>query len=204
MSQTKVQTHQTARWLTVAVVLCSLASGAQAHTGHGTHSLFEGLVHPFGLDHLLAMVAVGVWSVSALPSSQVGWGPATFMLALLAGAALGVAGVQVPALETLVALSVVLFGLMLALSRQQLPIPAGVVLVALAGALHGLAHGAEAPGSGFAAYAVGFVVTTAGLHLAGVLAALGIRQGLTAHAHWVIRCLGAVLGVTGMVLVTQV
>ncbi|MDP2020210.1 MAG: HupE/UreJ family protein, partial [Hydrogenophaga sp.] len=51
------------RRATAALLLAGLAGAAQAHTGHGTHSLFEGLVHPFGLDHLLAMVAVGVWSV---------------------------------------------------------------------------------------------------------------------------------------------
>ena len=83
----------------LAAVLASTAFAAQAHTGHGTHSLMEGLVHPFGLDHLLAMVAVGVWSVSALPAGKAWQGPATFLLALVISAALGAAGATVPYLE---------------------------------------------------------------------------------------------------------
>src|SRR3990167_7106000 len=74
-------------------------------TGHGAPSLMEGLAHPFGLDHLLAMVAVGVWSVSALPPGKAWQGPATFLLALVASAALGAAGVSLPFLEQGVALS---------------------------------------------------------------------------------------------------
>ena len=87
-----MQTQHKGR-LAAAALLMGLAGAAQAHTGHGTHSLMEGLAHPFGLDHLLAMLAVGVWSVSALPQGKAWWGPATFLLALVASAALGAAGV---------------------------------------------------------------------------------------------------------------
>ena len=135
--------------------LATTALAAQAHTGHGTHSLMEGLAHPFGLDHLLAMVAVGVWSVSALPQGKAWQGPATFLLALVASAALGAAGVSLPFLEQGVALSVVLFGAMLVLARQPLPAALGLGLVAAAASLHGLAHGSETPETGFAGYAVG-------------------------------------------------
>ena len=61
--------------------LLACAGAAQAHTGHGTSSLFEGLVHPLGADHLLAMLAVGLWSATTLPAGKVWQGPATFMLA---------------------------------------------------------------------------------------------------------------------------
>ena len=110
------------RRATAAALLAGLAGAAQAHTGHGTHSLMEGLVHPFGLDHLLAMVAVGVWSVSALPQGKAWQGPATFLLALVISAALGAAGVTVPYLEHAISLSVVLFGLMLIVAQRAMPV----------------------------------------------------------------------------------
>ncbi|MGQ3058942.1 MAG: HupE/UreJ family protein, partial [Nevskia sp.] len=145
-------------------LLAGAAGAAQAHTGHGTSSLFEGLVHPFGPDHLLAMVAVGVWSVSALPASRAWQGPATFLLALIVSATLGMLGFTVPYLEHGVSLSVVLFGGMLQHARRATVSPAnGLGLIAAAASLHGLAHGAETPESGFAGYAVGFLFTTARL-----------------------------------------
>ena len=72
-----MQTQHKGR-LAAAALLMGLAGAAQAHTGHGTHSLMEGLAHPFGLDHLLAMLAVGVWSVSALPQGKAWWGQPCF------------------------------------------------------------------------------------------------------------------------------
>jgi urease accessory protein len=186
-----------------AALLAGLAGAAQAHTGHGTHSLMEGLVHPFGLDHLLAMVAVGVWSVSALPQGKAWQGPATFLLALVTSAALGAAGVSLPFLEQGVALSVVLFGAMLVLARQPMPAAVGLGLVAAAASLHGLAHGAETPATGFAGYAAGFLLTTAALHVGGVVAGLGIRRALNERSGWALGGLGAVLGASGLVLFGQ-
>ena len=191
------------RRVTAAALLAGLAGAAQAHTGHGTHSLMEGLVHPFGLDHLLAMVAVGVWSVRALPAHQTWHGPATFLLALVASAALGAMGLSAPFLEHLIALSVVLFGAMLVFSSQRVPTSLGLGLVAVAAALHGLAHGAEAPASGFAAYALGFVATTAALHCGGVAAGLGIRQFLARKATWAMAGLGTLCSASGIYLFSQ-
>lgn len=186
------------------VALLALAAGAaQAHTGHGTSGVSDGLAHPFGLDHLLAMVAVGVWSVSALPVNRAWWGPATFLLALVASAALGAMGVTVPFLEQLISLSVMLFGVMLVFSRLQMSVGLGLGLVAAAASLHGLAHGAETPETGFAAYAAGFVLTTAALHFGGVMAGLGIRHYLARQATWVVSGLGAVCGGTGIYLLSQ-
>jgi len=188
---------------TGVAALALAATAAQAHTGHGTSSLMEGLSHPFGLDHLLAMVAVGVWSVRALPPHQTWRGPATFLLALVAGAALGTMGASVPFLEHLIALSVVLFGAMLVFSGQRMPTPLGLGLVAAAAALHGLAHGAEAPASGFAGYALGFVATTAALHFGGVVAGLGIRQFLARKATWAMAGLGTLCSGGGIYLFSQ-
>ena len=183
--------------------LALVAGLAQAHTGHGTTGVFEGLVHPFGLDHLLAMVAVGMWSVSALPASKAWWGPATFLLTLVLGAALGATGLTMPWLEQLISLSVVLFGVMLVASRQKMPLALGLGLVALASSMHGLAHGAETPDTGFAGYAAGFLLTTAALHLGGVAAGLGIRRYLARTANWVITATGTLLGGAGLYLFSQ-
>ena len=180
------------------------AGAAQAHTGHGTSGVMEGLAHPFGMDHLLAMVAVGVWSVSALPETKAWWGPATFMLSLIASAALGAMGVTVPFLEHMIALSVALFGVMLIFSRQKMPTSLGLGMIALAASFHGLAHGAEAPASGFIAYAVGFLVTTAALHFGGVLAGLSIRRHLASKAAWALTAMGSACGAAGLYLFSQV
>ena len=194
------------RRLSAAALMAGLAGAAQAHTGHGTHSLMAGLVHPFGLDHLLAMVAVGVWSVSALPQGKAWWGPATFLLALVASAALGAAGVTVPYLEHAIALSVVLCGAMLVLASRAvpaMPVAVGLGLIAAASSLHGLAHGAETPATGFAGYAAGFMLTTAVLHVGGVGVGLAIQRWLGAHKGLVLGGLGAALGAAGVVLFGQ-
>ena len=200
-----MQTQHKGR-LAAAALLMGLAGAAQAHTGHGTHSLMEGLAHPFGLDHLLAMLAVGVWSVSALPQGKAWWGPATFLLALVASAALGAAGVSVPYLEQTIALSVVLFGAMLMLASRAapaLPVAVGLGLIAAASALHGLAHGAETPATGFAGYAAGFMLTTAVLHIGGVGVGLAIRRLLSERRGMALGGLGAALGGAGLYLFAQ-
>jgi urease accessory protein len=186
------------------IALVSAAGTVQAHTGHGTSGLSEGLAHPMGLDHLLAMVAVGMWSVSALPANKAWYGPAAFMFMLIVSAALGALGLSLPFLEQMIALSVVLFGVMLILTKVKLPIGLGLGLVALAASLHGLAHGAETPESGFAAYAIGFLATTAVLHFGGVVAGLGVRRYLAQKATWVMGGLGALLGGTGVYLFSQI
>lgn len=191
------------RRLSAAALMACLAGAAQAHTGHGTHSLMEGLAHPFGLDHLLAMVAVGVWSVSALPQGKAWWGPATFLLALVASAALGASGVTVPYLEQAISLSVVLFGAMLVLAHRAMPVALGLGLIAAASSLHGLAHGAETPENGFLGYAAGFMLTTAVLHVGGVGVGLAIQRWLGARKGLVLGGMGAALGAAGVYLFGQ-
>ncbi|MGI9215817.1 MAG: HupE/UreJ family protein [Hydrogenophaga sp.] len=195
--------HKNICRVAAAALLAGLAGAAQAHTGHGTHSLMEGLAHPFGLDHLLAMVAVGVWSVSALPPGKAWQGPAAFLAALVVSAALGAAGVTLPFLEQGVALSVVLFGALLVLARRPMPASLGLGLVAAAAALHGLAHGAETPATGFAGYAAGFLVTTALMHISGVGIGLAIQRWLAARSGLALGGLGALLGGAGLFLFGQ-
>ena len=164
----------------------------------------EGLSHPFGPDHLLAMMAVGIWSVSALPSNKAWQGPATFMLALVVSAMLGASGVTVPFLEHAIALSVVLFGAMLIVAAKPMPKALGLGLIAAAASLHGLAHGAETPATGFAGYTTGFLLTTAVLHLGGVGVGLGIRRWLAERSTVVLGSLGTLLGFAGLYLFSQV
>lgn len=188
----------------VGIALLVFSSGTvYAHTGHGTSGILSGLVHPFGLDHLLAMVAVGVWSVAVLPRNRAWVGPATFMSALIVSAALGFFGFSLPYLEALISMSVVLFGVMLIVSRTQLPASIGLSLIAVAASLHGLAHGAETPETGFASYAIGFLFTTASLHLGGVALGLGIRNYFSRHAPLAVQLLGAGLGGAGIYLLSQ-
>lgn len=177
---------------------------AMAHTGLGVHTFLEGLAHPLGADHLLAMLAVGVWSVRALPASRIWQGPATFMAALMVGALLGARGVAVPFLEQAIALSVSLLGFLLVLSASSKPAPRGLVLIAAAALLHGLAHGAEAPGSGFSRYAAGFMLTTAVLHVVGIGLGTRITRWFAGHIHMAMPALGAAFGLAGVYLFNQI
>jgi urease accessory protein len=186
------------RILTLAALLAA-ASAASAHTGHDTHSLAEGLAHPFGMDHLLAMLAVGVWSATALQGAQRWAGPATFLAAMTAGAAAGALGLALPITEMGIAASVAVLGVML-LAGRQMPVPAGLALIALAASLHGLAHGAEMPvGGSFAAYAAGFGFTTAALHVAG----LGLGAVLASAQAWVWRSAALATTAAGLLLMAR-
>jgi urease accessory protein len=182
---------------TLAVAALALAAtAASAHSGHGAHDLVEGLAHPLGADHLLAMLAVGLWSAAALPAGRRWQGPAAFMTLLAAGAVAGALGGALPLVESAIALSVAVFGALLVAPRA-LPARVGLVAIGVAAALHGLAHGAELPAGGsFGAYASGFLLTTAALHGAGL--ALG-RWMLAGHAAaWSLA--GSALGVAGLTL----
>jgi len=189
----------------VGTVLLIASAGAFAHTGHGTDGFMAGLEHPLGADHLLAMLAVGLWSVFALPVGRVWQGPATFMLALVVSALFGASGVHVPYLEHAISASVVVFGLMLVLATHQPPVFMGLGLIGVAASLHGLAHGAEAPESGaFAAYAAGFLLTTAVLHFGGVFAGLSVRKWFGQHAGKIVGGLGAAFSGAGVFLLAQI
>ena len=156
--------------ITIAAALlaaAALATPALAHPGlpGHAHGFLNGLLHPVGgLDHLLAMIGVGFWSALLVGGAQVFLAPAGFVLAMLAGAALGVNSLY--AVETGIALSVVALGLLI-LGRIKLPLVVSVILIGCFGALHGYAHGSEASGN-IAAYMAGFALTTATLHVLGI------------------------------------
>jgi urease accessory protein len=141
---------------------------AQAHPGHGLHSFATGFQHPLtGYDHLLAMVAVGLWAVQL--GGRARWAlPLAFVSAMALGAMAGISGFVLPGVDRWILASVFSLGLLIA-GAAKLPLGAGLGLVALAGAFHGLAHGAEMPLSANSLhFLAGMVVATALLHTAGV------------------------------------
>lgn len=161
-----------------ALALLAGAAPALAHTGVGhTHGFFAGVTHPIGgLDHLLAMLAVGIWS--ALSSrGEVGrmWvAPAAFIAAMLVGAIAGYLQVPLPMVETGIALSVLLLGLLI-LARLEVSLIVGAALVAAFAIYHGQAHGSEATGA-ILAYMAGFAIATAVLHGLGIGLGLAISR----------------------------
>ncbi|MBK5924671.1 urease accessory protein UreJ [Rhodovulum sulfidophilum] len=163
----------------LAGALAALAGPALAHTGQGAASgLMHGMLHPVtGLDHLLAMLAVGLWSGFAL-RRRVWAGAATFMGAMIAGAALSWAGVLIPGVEGMIAASVAVFGLLALFARQDQPrwlTGGALAAIALFGACHGHAHASETTGAALA-YLGGFLLSTAALHLIGIAVARGVAD----------------------------
>lgn len=127
-----------------ALLLAALPLAAFAHTGHAGHGFLDGFAHPFlGLDHLLAMLWVGAWSVlHAQNARQIWLAPLTFMALLAAGATLGQQGFVVPQLEPLVAASVLVLGLMLTLPLR-IGMSAALAVIGGFALFHGMAHGSE-------------------------------------------------------------
>lgn len=171
---------------------------AAAHPGHTSSDIVAGLQHPLlGVDHLLAMVVVGVLAtVLARPLAA----PASFVGGMALGGALGAVGPVVPFAEVAVALSVVaLGGAVLAGRRLQPRLALG--LVALAGLVHGHAHGAEVPaGASAVTFGLGFLAVTAALHGAGVLGGLAVRDRVRARATLGAIVVGAGAGLLAGVL----
>ncbi len=153
----------------------ALPTAALAHAGHETGSFLSGLMHPVGgLDHVLAMVAVGLWA--AQTGGRAVWAaPLAFVGAMLAGGAMGMAGIGFPAVEPMILASIVILGAAVALAARVPLVPA-LAVIALFGVAHGHAHGAEGPATGMAAYAAGFALATAALHGAGLALGFGLAR----------------------------
>ena len=151
------------RWTWLGTLPLVLASGAAlAHPGHevGHVGFVAGLGHPWlGLDHLLAMAAIGLWSLKQTPRLR-GATPLLMVLGMVAGAGLSLFGVAVPGVEHVIALSVLLVGILLA-TFARVPASVGAILVIAFMMFHGYAHGSEMPmGSFLLAYIAGFTVST--------------------------------------------
>lgn len=157
---------RTSQLLTVAALL-STSTAVMAHPGHGGTGFTAGLLHPMlGLDHLLAMAAIGFWSLRQ-PTTLKRGTPLFMVGGMVLGAGIAFAGVSIPGVETGIALTVMLAGVLIA-TLARLPTVVGGLLVAAFMVFHGYAHAIEMPmGAHFAAYMVGFASTTIAIALAG-------------------------------------
>jgi urease accessory protein len=172
------------------------ASPALAHSGSVGAGFAGGLAHPlFGPDHVLAMVAVGLWGAFLGPPAMFVL-PVVFPLVMAVGGLLGIAGVPIPGVEIGIAVSAAVLGMMVALAARP-PLWVAAVLVGAFAIFHGHAHGVELPpGADAMAFSAGFVVATGALHLAGI--------GFGLLARWpkgqmAVRAAGAVIAVGGVV-----
>jgi len=184
----------------LAIATAALAGAtapAFAHLNPAEHGSFAaGFSHPlFGIDHILVMVAVGVWAASLGKKAMMSV-PAAFVGAMALGFAAAVLGMPLPFVEPVILSSVIFIGLMIALA---LPFStAGMAAsVGFFAFFHGHAHGGELGAAGAASFALGFVAATAALHAAGI--ALGLGFGRFGNAT-VTRTAGLVTAVTGVAL----
>jgi urease accessory protein len=188
-----MKTMRISRPALLLAALLLIPTLAHAHVGVGpTNGFYHGVIHPLsGLDHLCAMIAVGLWA--AQRGGRALWAiPLTFVSVMALGGALGMAGFQIPYVEQGIIASVLLLGVLIA-AAVRLPVLASAVIVGMFAIFHGLAHGAEMPvtSSGLA-YGVGFGAATA------LVLAFGIGLGITAQRlaspTWVRTAGGAVAG----------
>jgi urease accessory protein len=153
----------------VAAALLLAPAIARAHVGSGEAGGFgSGLAHPVsGLDHVLAMVAVGLWGAQ-LGAPPVWMLPIVFPMMMAFGGMFALMGMPLPGVEIGIAVSAIVLGA-LVLGQARLPLPAALVVVAFFAVFHGHAHGTELePGQNALLYSLGFVIATGLLHLVGI------------------------------------
>lgn len=172
------------------------------HTGPDSGGAIEGFLHPLlGIDHLLAMVTVGL--LSAQMGGRAIWTvPVTFVSVMAFGGLLGILGVSLPWVEYGIALSVIVLGIAL-LARRRIPEAVAMLFVGLFAMFHGHAHGAEIPNAAgktmfIVAYITGFLTATAGLHVIGAL--LGYIALRTDRGSRVLRIAGVAIAAAGAVI----
>ena len=179
----------------IAAFSVLITTTVQAHTlvAEATSGL-AGLRHPFlGLDHLLAMLAVGLWAAQQ-GGSRLWQLPLAFLGMMLVGAVLGQTGFALPSIEAGIASSLLILGLMLAFAIR-LSIMPSMVMVGLFAVFHGYAHGAEMPQTAeLLDYAAGFMLATAALHVLGIGLGLSARGELSQK---LLRISGIAIGLTG-------
>ncbi|MFT4151961.1 MAG: HupE/UreJ family protein [Paracoccaceae bacterium] len=183
--------------LPLALAAALIPVAALAHTGPGAHTGFmAGLEHPVsGQDHVLAMVAVGLWA--AMAGGRALWAlPVAFVLGMVLGGGMGFAGLPLPGVEPMILASIIILGVLAAMAAR-LPVALSAAICLGFGVFHGHAHGAEGPGTGMLVYAAGFVAATMALHLGGIALGLGLtRLGGRVAA----RIAGAAAAVAGALL----
>lgn len=182
----------------LVAIFAALPALALAHPGHEhTSSFMTGFMHPMGgLDHLLAMLAIGLWAVS-LGGRALYIVPIAFVGAMLAGGCIAITGVQIPFVEQGIILSVILIGALL-VTRKRFPVLTCAAIAGLFALFHGAAHGVEMPlNANGALYALGFAVATTLLHLVGI----GFG-GVIARfqAPFATRLIGSIIALAGIFL----
>ncbi|HTO32704.1 MAG TPA: HupE/UreJ family protein [Pararhizobium sp.] len=187
------------RFLLAAVAFAASTAPAFAHLNPAEHgSLLAGASHPLsGLDHVLVMVAVGLWA------AQIGrralWAvPSAFVGTMAIGFALAMTGVQLPFVEPAILASVVALGLLVAMAVRMETIACAAVVGVFA-LFHGYAHGGELGAAGALPFSIGFVIATALLHLAGIGLGLGISR--LSAGRIISRILGGVTAFAGLALI---
>ena len=181
-------------------LLLILVSNANAHESVGIAGGFlSGFTHPvYGLDHVVAMVAVGLWG--AFLGERAIWVlPVVFPLVMAFGGSLGVIGINIPEVETGIALSAVVLGAMVAFSIRP-PIIIAAIIVGAFAIFHGHAHGTELPSAANPlAYSIGFVLSTGLLHLSGIVFGLIVQWPVGKIA---VRAGGGLISLAGIGFLT--
>lgn len=183
------------------VLLLGVSVPALAHTGEGAVGGFiSGFLHPmFGWDHVVAMVAVGLWG-AFLGNPAIWILPVVFPLVMALGGILGILGIPVPAVEIGIALSAIVLGAAVAFAAKP-PIWVAAILVGIFAVFHGHAHGTELPqAANPLAYSIGFVMATGLLHLSGIAFGLLVRWPAGRIA---VRSGGAIISLLGCLFLTQ-
>ena len=190
------------RRLSLIIIVSVLATAAaQAHVGIGSvNGFYHGFMHPMsGIDHMLAMVAVGLFAAHL--GGRAFWlVPLSFVAMMIVGGSLGLAGVPLPFVEVGVALSVVVLGIAVA-GGFNLPTAAAMGMVGFFAIFHGHAHGAEMPetASGLE-YGAGFVVATTALHAIGIGLGLAVGRLSRTFGRRALQTAGAAMALTGVAI----
>lgn len=188
-------------FLVAAVSTLMFISSAHAHVQHGQAvSFLTGLEHPIsGLDHVLAMVAVGIWGAQ-LGNPAIWLLPIAFPLMMALGAMMGLLGMGLPGIEVGIAVSAIVLGCMI-LGEVRANLAAAAIVVGFFALFHGHAHGTELPaGQSGLLYSMGFVVATGFLHGAGIV--IGLIHRWTA-GRLLLRGGGAVIAMMGVFFLYQ-
>jgi urease accessory protein len=185
-----------------AAMFAAAAAPAFAHLNPDEHGSFmAGFSHPlFGMDHILVMVAVGLWAAQIAQGENTRKAlfvvPAAFVGTMAFGFFLAVSGVELPFVEPAILASVIALGLLVAMA-VHLPTAACAVIVGLFALFHGHAHGGELGSAGALQFGIGFMLATALLHVAGIALGLGIAR----FSPYVARILGGITALAGLSLV---
>lgn len=188
----------------LAATLVFAPTVAAAHPGHGeTAGFIHGFMHPIGgIDHILAMVAVGILAYQ-LGGRALWLLPAVFVAVMGIGGLLGAANLHLPLVEIGIATSIIVLGAAIA-SGIKAPVVAAAAVTGVFAAFHGFAHGAEMPVAGSAAnYAAGFMIATTLLHVIGIAIGLALARVSQGYGPVLYRVAGCLVAIAGVAILAQ-